>query len=288
MSAFEYVEPASADEVLYLLAEGDDGTHVLAGGAALVPLMKTGYVRPTRLVALRRLAGLCSIEVTEAGLSIGSMARLADIAKSPLVRDGWPLLATACSLVGTPRIRNQATIGGNVAHADPSQDPPPALMVLEASARVRGRDSERRIPLSELFVDYFETELAPSELLLGLDVPPLPPGARTAYNKFLSRSRDDYATVSVAAMVVVQPDGHLGDVRIALGGAAPRPIRIRGVEAALRDRRPTPDLLREAATLAVDEMDPIEDVRGSATYKRAMAVVTVERTIGDLCGVPVA
>jgi carbon-monoxide dehydrogenase medium subunit len=288
MSAFRYLEPASLAEAINLLAGRDPDVHLMAGGTALVPLVKTGYVQPSVVVGLRRLAGLRTIERRGDELVVGGLVTHTDVAESPVVRAGWPLLAEACRVVGTVRIRNQGTLGGNVAHADPSQDPPPALLVLEATARVAGPDGERRIPMADCFVDIFETSLDPAEILLDLSVPPVPAGSRTAYRKFLPRSQDDYATVAVAALVRMDPDGRVADVRVALGGAGPRPVRATAVEAALDGEVPTPSTIAAAAAEVDAAIDPIDDARGSAAYKRAMARVWVERTLGDLCGVPVA
>jgi carbon-monoxide dehydrogenase medium subunit len=288
MSAFRYAEPSSVADAVALLDGADADVHLLAGGTALVPLIKTGYVAPSLVVGLRRLAGLRTIERRGGELVIGSLASHGEVAESPLVRSGWPLLAEACGVVGTVRIRNQGTLGGNLVHADPSQDPPPALLVLEATARVVGPAGERRIPMADWFVDIFETSLDPAEILIDLTLPPVPAGSRTAYRKFLPRSKDDYATVAVAGLVRTDAAGQVADVRVALGGAGPRPVRATGVEAALAGALPTPSAIAAAAAEVAAAIDPIDDVRGSAAYKRAMARVWVERTLGDLCGVPVA
>lgn len=288
MTTFRYLEPTEVGEAVALLAGADGEAHLLAGGTALVPLLKTGYVQPSLVIGMRRLPGLRRIERSGDALVIGGLATHAEIAASPLVQGGWPLLAAACASVGTVRIRNQATIGGNVVHADPNQDPPPALLVLDASARAQGPDGQRQVHISELFVDVFETSLAPGEVLLDLAVPPVPPGTRTAYRKFLPRSQDDYATVAVAALVLLGSDGRVADARVALGGVGPRPLRVDAVEEALVGCHPTSEVIAAAAALVESAIDPIADVRGSAGYKRAMARVWVERTLGELCHVAVA
>jgi aerobic carbon-monoxide dehydrogenase medium subunit len=288
MTTFRYLEPTDVGEAVALLVAADGEAHLLAGGTALVPLLTTGYVQPSLVIGMRRLPGLRRIERTGGALVIGGLATHAEIAASPLVQSGWPLLAAACASVGTVRIRNQATIGGNVVHADPNQDPPPALLVLDASARAQGPDGQRQVPLGELFVDVFETSLAPSEVLLDVTVPPVPPGSRTAYRKFLPRSQDDYATVAVAALVRLGSDGRVADARVALGGVGARPLRATAVEEALVGRHPTSAVLAAAAAVVESAIDPIADVRGSAGYKRAMARVWVERTLGELCDMAVA
>lgn len=288
MTTFRYLEPTDVAEAVALITAADGEAHLLAGGTALVPLLKTGYVQPALVIGMRRLPGLRRLERIGDALVIGSLATHAEIAASPLVQSGWPLLAAACASVGTVRIRNQATIGGNVVHADPNQDPPPALLVLDASARAQGPDGQRQVPIGQLFVDVFETSLAPGEVLLDLTVPPVPTGSRTAYRKFLPRSQDDYATVAVGALVRLGSDGRVADARVALGGVGPRPLRAAAVEAALVGHHPTSAVIASAAALVESAIDPLADVRGSADYKRAMARVWVERTLGELCGVAVA
>ena len=287
MSSFRYVEPATVDDAIAILTDAGPDGHVVAGGASLVPLLTLGMVQPEVVVGLRRLTALRSITTEDGWLVIGATATHAEIAASPMVTEGWPLLAEACAVVGTIRIRNQGTLGGNLAHADPSQDPPPALLVLDAVVRVAGPGGERHIAVDDLFVDVFETSLQPGDLVLDIRVPPVPAGSRTAYRKFLPRSQDDYATVAVAGLVRRSPDSRLEDVRIGLGGVGPRPVRAGAPETALAGRVPDAGALASAAALVDDAIDPIDDVRGSAAYKRAVARVVVERTLGELCEVEV-
>lgn len=287
MSAFRYVEPAELAEALDLIADPDADAHLLAGGTAFVPLLKTGYVQPSLVVGMRRLSSLRTIERQGESLVIGSLATHSAVAGSSVVAEGWPMLAEACQRVGTIRIRNQGTLGGNVVHADPNQDPPPVLLVLDATARVIGPSGERQVLLDELFVDVFETTVGPGEILLDLQVPPVPNGSRWAYRKFLPRSQDDYGTVAVAALVRQDDEGRVLEARVAVGGAAPRPIRAGAVEQALVGMAPSADAITAAADQLDAALDPIDDVRGSASYKRRMARVWVERTLGELCGVPI-
>ena len=287
MSSFRYVEPATIDDAIAVLAAAGPEGHVVAGGASLVPLLSLGMLQPDVVVGLRRLTSLRSITLEDGWLVVGATATHAEIAESPTVLAGWPLLAEACRVVGTVRIRNQGTLGGNLAHADPSQDPPPALLVLDAVVRICGPDGERRITVNELLVDVFETSLEAGELLLDIRVPQVPAGSRTVYRKFLPRSQDDYATVAVAALVQRGSDGRLEDVRIGLGGVGPRPVRATAVEAALTGVEPDAAAIAAAAATVDDVIDPFDDARGSADYKRAMTRVVVERALGELCEVVV-
>jgi carbon-monoxide dehydrogenase medium subunit len=278
---FEYVEPETLDEALALLADDADETHVLAGGTSLVILMKQDLVRPERVIGLRRLAPLRSIDAGN-GLRLGALATHGTLARSAAVRSFAPALAWTFAAVATVRIREQATLGGNLAHADPAQDPPVTLLALDASAIAVSTTGTRSIPLAALFVDVFETSLDPGELLVRVELPPLPAGARATYRKFLPNTLDDYATVSVAAVVVTGADGTCTYARIALGGAGPVPFRATAAERALIGRPLGDDAIREAAALAAAAADPIDDLRGGAAYKRAMAAVWTERALRDV------
>lgn len=199
---------------------------------------------------------------------------------SPVIGEVAPLLARTLSHVATIRIRNVGTVGGNVAHADPNQDPPVTLIAHGATVTLASRDGERVLPLEDFFVDYYETARTPSELLTAIDVPRLPEGTGGSYLKFLPRSAEDYATVSVAATVRLDGGGsRCADARVALGSVAGVPIRARAVESALVGQPPSAEVIREAAALVTDEVDPIPDARGSAEYKREMAAVYVRRAL---------
>jgi aerobic carbon-monoxide dehydrogenase medium subunit len=279
MRPFEYVEPETLDEALATLAEDPDDTLVMAGGTALVILMKQDLVRPARVIGLRRIAQLRDVGPADAGLALGALATHAALARAPEVRAHAAALASTFAAVATVRIREQATLGGNLAHADPAQDPPVTLLALDGVAVARSTRGSRRIPLDALFVDVFETSLEPDELLLHVELPALPPGARATYRKFLPGTLDDYATVSVAAVVATDPDGICTHARIALGAAGPIPLRARDAERALTGRRLDDPAIREAAALAAAATDPFDDLRGSAEYKRAMAAVWTERAL---------
>ena len=282
MRAFDYVEPDTLEEALALLADDPDDTLVMAGGTSLVILMKQDLIRPGRVLGLRRIVQLREIGASDAGLELGALATHGALARASLVRAYAAALASTFAAVATERIREQATLGGNLAHADPAQDPPVTLLALDGVAVARSRFGERRIPLDALFVDLFETSLEPGEILLRVELPPLPPGARATYLKFLPATRDDYATVSVAAVIVTDASGACRHARIALGGAATVPLRARDAERSLVGRRLDDVAIREAAALAAEGTDPIDDLRGSAAYKRAMARVWTERALREV------
>jgi len=284
MRPFEYREPDTLDEALALLGEDTEDTLVMAGGTSLVILMKQELIRPARVIGLRRLAQLRAIDATGAvgGLRLGALATHGAIARSDAVRTHAPALAATFAVVATVRIREQATIGGSLAHADPAQDPPVTLLALDGVAVAMSKDRARRIPLEALFVDVFETSLEPDELLVRVELPPLPAGSRVTYKKFLPTTLDDYATVSVAAVVATDDAGACTHARIALGGAGPVPLRARDAERSLLGRRLDDAAVREAAALAAAATDPMSDLRGSAEYKRAMAGVWTARALREV------
>jgi len=275
-----YHEPRTWDEARAALREHSDDATVLAGGTAYTLLLRQGLIRPGHVVALRRVADAERIDSdAHGGLSIGAMATHNAVARSQAVMRTWPELADAVSKVATVRVRNQATVGGSVAHADPASDAPVMLSALAAQAVVFGDGGRRRVPIDELLVDTFTTSLAPDELIQSIEVPGRAPAARAVYVKFTLRSVDDYATVSVGVFGDVT-DGVLRGLRIFLGGVGPRPMRARAVESALTGQRA--DRIADAAALVRDEVDPIDDVRGSAAYKREMSRVWTERALRRL------
>ncbi len=283
MNSFDYHAPTSLEETFELLQTYGEDAHVMAGGTALILLLQQGLVQPGHVVGLRGVAELQGIRrLDDGGLQIRAMATHRQAEKSPEVQAYCPALANTFSRVATIRIRNQGTVGGNLAHADPAQDPPPMLIALDGQAVVAGAGGERRIALDEFFVDYFETALQPGEVLTSIELPPLPSGTRVTYKKFLPRTQDDYATVSVAAALGIGSDGTCEHVRVALGAAATTPVHARNVEQALKGQRLDADKIKEAAALVRDEVDPLDDLRGSAAYKREMARVWTQRALQEL------
>ena len=281
MNAFDYVEPALLEEAHALLAADGDDAMPMAGGTALLLLLKQDLIRPRRLIGLRRLEALRGID-RNGGLRIGALETHARLARSADVRAFCPALAATFASVATVRIREQATVGGNLAHADPAQDPPVTLLALDAEAVVSSAERGRRVPLAAFFVDMFESSLEPGELIQRIEIPALPAGARATYRKFLPRSLDDYATVAVAAVLARDASGSCIHARIALGAVGPVPIRAREAERALLGRRVGDEAIREAAALASAATDPIDDLRGSPEYKRAMARVWTERALREV------
>ncbi|MDP6559251.1 MAG: xanthine dehydrogenase family protein subunit M [Candidatus Binatia bacterium] len=280
MIAFEYRTPKNLKEVHKNLKDfGSDG-KLVAGGTALIIMMKQRLVRPSCLISLRKVSGLNRITLKKNGLAIGGLVTHRELETSPLVRRRVPLLADTYRHVATIRVRNMATVGGGLAHADPNQDPPPTLIALGATAKATSAKGSRVIPMEDFFSDYYETVLQPEEILTEINVPSLPTGSAGAFLKFLPRTADDYATVSAAAVVTLDRSRKtFKDVRIALGSVGPTAIRAQEAEDILRGQPVKAEALREAGEKAKLAVDPISDFRGSAAYKKEMAGVFVRRAL---------
>ncbi len=285
MIPFEYRTPKSLKEVHEELKQFGTDAKLIAGGTALIIMMKQRLVRPTCLISLRALRGLNNITAKDGGLRIGGLVTHRQVETSSLLRRRVPLLAETYRHVATIRVRNMATVAGGLAHADPNQDPPPTLIALGAALKAVSANGNREIPLEEFFKDYYETVLRPDEIITEVSVPRLPPNSAGAFLKFLPRTADDYATVSAAVMVTLdRTKKNFADVRIALGSVGTTPVRAREAEAVLRGQPVKPEGLREAAERAKQAVDPISDFRGSAAYKKEMAGVFVRRALEKALG----
>lgn len=283
MRDFQFHAPTSLEEAFALLAEHSDDARPMSGGTALVVLMKQSLVAAEHIVSLEKIPGLDSIYIEGDELHIGGLARHYDVETSPVVRSFAPFLCEVYGRVATVRIRNMATVGGGLAHADPSQDPPAGFIALDARARLVSRGGRREVPIGDLFTDYYETVIRPDEILTEVIVPRPAPLARFAYLKFLPRTEDDYATVAVAAKAELN-GGACRNLRVALVAAGPTPVRASAVEQALEGAENTPAAVRNAAEAVAEAVDPLDDFRGSSAYKREMAVVFTRRALERVLG----
>ena len=280
MRSFELAEPATLDEAIKLLDSRDRSVRAIAGGTALMLMMKTRLFQPTRLVSLRRLNGdLRGIRAIEGGgLRIGAMTSLAELEYSPLLAGAYPVMSRALRTLSNIRVRNVATLGGHLAHADPHMDLPPILLTLDAKISATSTRGRRSIDVSDLFAGYYQTSLAKDELITAVDVPAQPPGSYCWYEKFTARSADDWPTVGVAVCYSVDSNV-ITAARVAVSAATERPMRVAGAEALLVGGSPTPQAFSKAADAAADEVQPIADLHGSASYKREMVRVHVRRAL---------
>ncbi len=276
----EFRSPETIEETVGLLAEYGDDATLLAGGTALAILMRHRLLQPRIMIGLQRVSELTKIQERDRHLSIGALATQRAVETSSLVSRFIPVLAETLRTVATTRIRNVATLGGNLVHADTAQDPPVTLMALGARVRLVSLKGERIVPLDEFFTYYYETVLRPDELLVEVDVPFMPPLASANFFKFLPRTADDYATVAACTCLTLDAGGTIcEDVRIVFGAVGSTPIRAHGAEAVLRGKPGTEAAFRDAAAAAKSDLDPMSDIRGSADYKKRMAEVIVRRSL---------
>jgi carbon-monoxide dehydrogenase medium subunit len=282
MRPFAYHRPTSVSEAVGLLGSLGEGAAVLAGGTSVMNMARLGLAEPEHVVSLGAVPELSEVAGSaHDGLTLGAMTRLRDVETSALVRRLAPGLAEAAEHVATVRIRNQATVGGNLVHADPNQDLPPMLMVHDATARITGPAGSREVPVADMFVGYLQSVVAEDEVLVSVHVPPVADGSRSGYLKFLPRTQDDYPTISVAASVTVL-DGRVAGARIAVAGGGSTTLRCRAAEAVLATGGVGVEALRAAAAAVAEDLDPVTDGRGSSRYKRAMASVCTERLLHRL------
>ena len=276
MIKFDYQEPANLQETFTLLEQhGDDG-RVIAGGTSLIIWMRQRLLTPKVVISLARIPNFDKIEFNEReGLCIGAGARHRDIELSPVVKKHYPLLHETFKKVAQPRIRNMGTVGGNLAGGDPLTDPGASLIALDAQVTIASSKGQRTLPLEDFFLDYYQTALNPCELLTEIRVPP-PSRPAWSHIKFTPRSIEDFATVGVAITLRAK-DGICEDVRLGLNSVAPIIVRAKQAERALLGKRISDAVLREMGDIAATEVDPMDDNRGSAEYKRELVKVLVPR-----------
>jgi carbon-monoxide dehydrogenase medium subunit len=270
MTPFELAEPSTLAQAVSLLDV--ENARPLSGGTALMLMMKAGVLRPARLVSLRKLA-LDEIRV-DGDLRIGAMATLRALERSAEARAGWPAITRTLRTLSNVRVRNVATVGGALAHADPHMDLPPLLAALDSRVAIAGPRGERTVPVESLYAGYLENTLARDELITQVTIPRMGK-ARAAYLKCTTRSADDWPAVGIAVVV----DGE--DVRIVLGAATDKPVRLTAAERLLKGRAADPKALDEAAEAAAEEASIEGDLHGSAAYKKQLVRVYLKRTVHE-------
>ena len=279
MTPFELLEPRTLREAAGLLASAESSVRPIAGGTAVMLMMKMGVLRPTRLVSLRSVEKRYSdIQAGPGGaLRIGALATLASLERSPAVKSHAPVITRALKTLANVRVRNVATVGGHLAHADPHMDLPPILIALGASVTTVDAKGGRSLPVEELYAGYLETTLGRGELI-GEVMIPAPGTLRTAYLKCTTRSADDWPALGVAAALDV--DGAVvRDARIVIGAATDTPMRLINAEKILRGARADDAVLRSVGEAAAAESAVIGDQHGSAAYKRELLRVYVARAV---------
>jgi carbon-monoxide dehydrogenase medium subunit len=285
VTPFDLIEPRTLPEALELLADGRTDTRAASGCTALMLMMKASVLKPARLVSLRRIAPTMSaIERCDGELRIGALASLAAIERCPLVQHDLPALARALRTLANVRVRNQATLGGHLAHADPHMDLPPLLTALDALVVISAARGERVIPVAELVGGYLETTLASGELVTAVRIP-VDALRRATYVKVTSRSADDWPSLGVAVALRVVQD-RIDEPRIVIGAAVDRPTRLQSAESILRAAPVSESVVAQAAAQAADAAQPIADQHGSAGYKRQLIRVHTARALREALGLP--
>ena len=274
---FEYHAPASVDEALAILERYDGEARLLAGGQSLVPMMNFRLAQPKAIVDLNRIAELAFIEEEGEVVRIGSMTRQRRLEFAPLVAAKLPLLREALRWVGHLPTRSRGTIGGSIAHADPSAEIPMVLQTLEGEIVARGPQGERRIAAQDLFHAALTTSLAPLEIITEVRFPVTPPQAGHAVEEF-ARRKGDFAIAAIAAMLVREGE-RCTKARLATAGVGPTSIRLRDAEAVLEQQGLGEAAIAEAADKAMAQVDPISDLNGSAEYRRHLTGVLTGRAV---------
>ncbi len=283
MTPFELVEPRTLHEAAVLLDSEEPSVRPIAGGTAVMLMMKLGVFRPTRLVSLRGVEKRYSEISTgpDGALRIGAMATLSSLERSPTVKNRAPVITRTLRALSNVRVRNVATVGGHLAHADPHMDLPPVLIALGARVSTVDPTGSRTIPLENLYTGYLETTLGRNELIAEVIVPHQPSRC-AAYLKCTTRSADDWPALGVAVALdtVLENEGLVArDARVVIGAATDTPTRLPAAEDVLRGTRVDDAVLRRAGDAAAEEADVIADQHGSAAYKKELVRVYVARAI---------
>lgn len=277
-SRFDYHAPDTLDEAMALLAAHGDDAKVLAGGQSLIPLLKLRLASAKVLVDINRIADLARLEEADGQLRVGALVREADLETAPAVRDRHPLLADAAGVIADPLVRNLATVCGNLAHADPANDHPAAMLAAGAAVVARSRRGERLIAARDLFTGPFTTALAADEILTEVRIPVPPARSGGAYVK-LERKVGDFAIAAVAVQLSLAPDGSCVAAGIGLTNVGLTPIEAREAATSLIGRALDEAAVREAGALAARAAEPMADHRGSVEYKRDLVRVLTGRAL---------
>jgi aerobic carbon-monoxide dehydrogenase medium subunit len=280
--SFELLQPRSVDEAVKLLAKHGDEARPIAGGTTLIILMKQRALHYPYLVDLQSVSGLDQISRERDGVRIGALATHRSVELSRLIRQEFPAVAEAFSKIGNVRVRQTASVGGNLAHADYRLDPPPPLLVLGTVINAVGPNGSRSIPIKDFFRGLYETALEPGELIVDVKIPFVPPDSKAVYIRYSSLSGNDWPCLGVAALAIRQ-DGRFQELKLALGGVAATPLLIEGLDLA-KDQSLDDSVMDKLLDVVDEQISPSSDLRGSEWYKRKMVRVFVTKAILQLDG----
>ncbi|CAN5891528.1 xanthine dehydrogenase family protein subunit M [soil metagenome] len=274
---FDYEVAESVDHAIELLSEHGDESKLIAGGHSLIPLMRLRLAAPTVLIDLGRVNDLSYVRDDGDHLSIGALTRHREVLNNPTVQEHCGVLSYTAGLLGDPSVQHRGTIGGALAHGDPSGDLHTVISPLEGEVVIKGPDGERMVQAGDFFQDYLMTDLDEREVITEVRVPKLGPNTGWAYNKFSRRSQD-WAIVGVAA-VVERNNGSIDSARIGLTSMGSTPIRATSVEEALSGA--SPDAVAEAAEAADEGTEPASDGAATAEFRRHLARVWTRRAVEE-------
>jgi len=281
MKPFELHEPKTAREACRLLRDFGSKGKALAGGTDLLVLLKQGRAKVSHVINLKQIKGLDKLTFHQKkGLRIGALVTWAQLTEFDPVKKFYPLLHQAAESMGSQQIRNVATLAGNICHASPAANGPIPLLLYGAACQVRGPKEDRVLPVEKFFSGVQKNSLRKGEMLTSIQVSPPLPEAKGSFIKYALRKAMDLGTVNVGVLVTIN-DGRFGEVRIALGAVAPKPLRATRAERLLKGQQITDKLIREAADTAAQQCSPITDVRASKEYRLAMVKELTFRAIRD-------
>lgn len=272
---FEYTRATSLDDALTKLRAANGDGKLIAGGHSLVPLMKLRLSEPKVLIDIGRIPGLSGINARGDAIEIGAGTTHHDVATSALLQSACPMLADVAGDIGDPQVRNRGTLGGSLAHADPSADYPATILALDAEIQIKGASRSRSVKASDFFIDLFTVDLAPDEIIMSVRITP----TRAAGYAKLHQRASHFAIVGVAAAMTVA-GGQISSARVGLTGALSHAVRLTGVEQALQGKAASADTIASAsANAATGLADLNSDIHASADYRRAMISVFTRRAL---------
>jgi carbon-monoxide dehydrogenase medium subunit len=279
---FVYVCPEAIEDAVAAMAAGN--ARALAGGTDLIPQLREGRRRAARVVDLKRIPELNTVEQTpDGGITIGAAANATFVARHAAVARSYPAIADSARLIGGVQIQNRASLGGNICSAAPSADAVPSLICHDACAVIMGPRGRRELPVERLFQGPGRTTLEADEILVSIVLPPPQPSSAADYQRFTPRREMDIAIAGAGAWIRLAPDGTIAGARIALASVAPTPMRAPSAERRLMGERPSRGLFEEAGRLAAADAQPISDTRGSADYRRNLVSVLAARALIGCC-----
>ncbi|MFD2001247.1 FAD binding domain-containing protein [Peribacillus frigoritolerans] len=275
---FNYLRPSSLEEAVHYLSEYGDDAKVLSGGQSLIPLLNMRLSTPKYIIDIGRVGGLSYIHADGESLVIGALTKHRDIEKSKLVKEKCPLLSEAIRWVGHEQIRNRGTVGGSIAHGDPSAELPCVLTALRGEIVLADENGEEIVSPEEFFLTYMLTSLQPDQLVKEIRFPIIKPASGSAFVE-VARRHGDFGLVEVAAVVDLSEEGSFSEVKLAIGGVNSIPTALEDVERLLFGKEPNEELFKKASDLTMELVEPESDLHGTAEYRRELSGTMVIRAL---------